>query len=277
MENSLMYASDKYGQVYPQHIHNNYESLVLSGGALKGTYLLGFLQSLPRTITFNKYFGTSSGAIICFLHSLGFAPYFIFKSLLKYNLLPIHIHDGGIFNHNIIFKIVKDLLWTKYRLKDITFNEHFSLTDKLLVITTYNVTDCKGVQLSIHSTPDLSIIKALRMSSSIPILFKPEYHNNKLYTDGMVYDNFPIKTAIEYTTKGGTVLCLTTINSRYAKDKVRFYHNKRLTIAMVNDSDDFVPYILSTTEAKIFMFRKGSAEAERLFKIKCGRRRRNSF
>ncbi len=61
--------------------------------------------------------GISSGSIICFLLSIGYTPYEIFISLLKYdNLLTINLdklysgeirNEGGLFSSEISLNILK--------------------------------------------------------------------------------------------------------------------------------------------------------------------------
>src|SRR3990170_8230654 len=55
----------------------HYNTLVLSGGSIKGCCLLGALQYFydkGQLSNITKYVGTSIGAIICYLLAIGYTP-----------------------------------------------------------------------------------------------------------------------------------------------------------------------------------------------------------
>ena len=52
-----------------------------------------------------------------------------------------------------------------------------------------NVTKDKYESLNYINSPDLPIIKAIRMTSNIPILFKPIEYNGDLFVDGGLIEN----------------------------------------------------------------------------------------
>ena len=52
-------------------------------------------------------------------------------------------------------------------------------------------------ELSHNTTPDLSIINAIYMSSTIPIVLKPLYYENEYFIDGGFLCNYPIKQCID--------------------------------------------------------------------------------
>ncbi len=83
--NRFVYLMDKYGNPYSFSLKPKYyKTLVLSGGAMRGVYLLGALNGLKIKINkISTFIGISSGSIICFLLSIGYTPYEIFISLLN--------------------------------------------------------------------------------------------------------------------------------------------------------------------------------------------------
>lgn len=68
---------------FKQHIIP--ETLVLCGGAVHGISILGCLYPLSN-MSFKYLYGTSIGAIICFLLSIGYLPEEIFQEFLKIDI-----------------------------------------------------------------------------------------------------------------------------------------------------------------------------------------------
>ena len=69
---------------------NSYDTLVLSGGSIKGIILLGSLQYFYDNDCLNEvktYIGTSAGAIICYLLCIGYTPTEILVYLCVHDLL----------------------------------------------------------------------------------------------------------------------------------------------------------------------------------------------
>lgn len=76
---------------------------------------------------------------------------------------------------------------------DLTFKEHHEITGKNLVLVGVNVNKQKPEYFCNELTPDMSVIKAIKISTSFPFIFDPIKHNNMLYIDGGVMNNFPIE------------------------------------------------------------------------------------
>ncbi|GHV50401.1 hypothetical protein AGMMS49579_03930 [Spirochaetia bacterium] len=247
-------VSDKNGTLYAQNIYEKYNTLVLSGGALKIIYTLGFLSIINKSILpcINNYVGTSAGGITCFLLSIGYSPIEIFKKLLTYDII------ANVFKiFNIYFDMVKKMCISKLGKDDITFEDHYKLTGKVLVIISYNMTKTQSEELSVFTKPHLSIYKALHMTSSLPIINNPIIEENEKYIDGMICDNFPIRFGITYSE--GNLLCVTTLRSEYNISE--WYGIEGITIIMINDTYDFIPYIVCTKKDKLNMFYKGVTTA----------------
>tara|TARA_B100000575_G_C22945745_1_gene547180 strand:- start:312 stop:800 length:489 start_codon:yes stop_codon:yes gene_type:complete len=62
-----------------------------------------------------------------------------------------------------------------------------------LVLKTTNITKYRIEYINHESDPELSMIDAIRMSSSIPLIFKPITYKNQLYVDGGLCGNYPIE------------------------------------------------------------------------------------
>ena len=86
---------------------------------------------------------------------------------------------------------IKKLVTDKYP-ENITLLELHRKTKIHLIIVTLCLNTSKVIYLDHLNNPDLDLITAIVMSSSIPGLFPPVEYQNKLYIDGGLVDNNPI-------------------------------------------------------------------------------------
>lgn len=181
---------------------NRKNKLVLSGGGIKGISHLGVLQWMDDRKILDKFdtiIGTSIGALIGSLITIGYKPKDIFDFI---NLLDFKKLDGkkpdnffkkfGLDDGNKIRSVIELMFEDRNISKNITFNELFDKTKINLIITTTCVNDKKSCYYSKDTYPNMKVIQALRMSISIPLYFMPEVFENKMYIDGGCIDNYPI-------------------------------------------------------------------------------------
>jgi len=115
------------------------------------------------------------------------------------------IESFGIDNGSRIIAMIQTLIFNKLELYDITFKQFYEITQKDLKIISLNYTQKKEVLLSYETTPDMSVILAIRMSISIPFIFTPVKYKNELYVDGGLINNF----GLEYCNIENTIgICL---------------------------------------------------------------------
>jgi predicted acylesterase/phospholipase RssA len=185
------------------------DTLCLSGGGIKGIAFISAIDHLINTKYIDlkiikNYIGTSVGAIICFLLSINYTPLelkhfitnFNFNFLnQKINISNILLQYGFIDGHKYIF-ILKKFLENKYNILDITFNEHYLLTNNKLIIIGTNFTKGTEQIFNYINTPNMSILLAIRISISIPIVFTPVFYKDEYYIDGGIMNNFPLKYSI---------------------------------------------------------------------------------
>ncbi len=74
---------------------------------------------------------------------------------------------------------------------DVTFLELAKATGRDLQVGAACLEDSRGVLLSVDSTPGLGVLKAVRMSISVPLLFAPVAHEGRTYVDGGLFDYCP--------------------------------------------------------------------------------------
>ena len=179
-----------------------YNSIVLGGGSATGLVTLGSLQYLYDNFMMNdlkKYIGTSSGAITCFLLLIGYTPIEIIVYICKERLMEsMHsmnlvsmLNGTGAMSFNSIYSALEKMTINKIGYLP-TFRDIETRYNKILIITTFNLSKMQPEYLSFETTPDLPILIALKMSSNLPFVFENFKYNKNYYIDGGISNNFPI-------------------------------------------------------------------------------------
>jgi len=180
-----------------------YKTLVISGGGLKGISYLGCLHEINKIQNlneFNDFYGTSVGALLCSLIVMGYTPLEIYNFSLeldfrklvnkKSHSIDSFLNDYGVDDCGKIIFIFKAFIKNKTNNEDITLKELSKLTKKRLFIATTCLSNRKLELINSKNYPDLRLWEAIRMSISIPLIFKPYKYNDKYYIDGAVTNNF---------------------------------------------------------------------------------------
>jgi NTE family protein len=180
-----------------------YKNIVISGGGLNGFYFLGSLKYLFKydKIYLQRILGVSIGAVLSYLLVIGYDIDFLIKLFIKINinkLIPeINIDtflDEYYFLDNIKFDKLLIFLTKKKGIDpNINLLELYQQKNIELIIGTANLSKYRYEYISYLSHPTLSALIALKMSYSIPLLFKPIIYNNMYYVDGALINYFPIK------------------------------------------------------------------------------------
>ena len=192
-------------------IVSEYDTIVISGGSIKGITALGSVQYLYDNFLNEKlenFIGTSCGAIICYLLSIGYTPieimiyictHHLVEKIQQFNLIDM-INGNGAISYNPINDILEKMTLEKIG-RLITLGELKEKYKKKLICVTYNATIKKTEYLSSENYPELPCLIALRMSSNVPLLFDTFKYTNNYYLDGALSDNFPLEKAEEIGSK----------------------------------------------------------------------------
>lgn len=184
-----------------------YRNLVLSGGSVKGIAYIGcikYLEEIGRINEFKNLIGSSVGAIVCFTICCGL-PSSEITSIVKSmfhdyqkklpnidNIINV-FNTMGIEDGNFIVDSLSAIMFKKFGTHDMTFMDLVKKTGKNLVICGSNLTTSKTEFFNVDNTPNMSVLKALRISISIPIIFTPVMHDGAVYADAALFSNFPIE------------------------------------------------------------------------------------
>ena len=187
--------------------------IALSGGGIRGIAHAGVLKALEENnIKIDVIGGTSSGSIISTLYAMGYSPYYIYilfkryaKDLVNQNSIPRIANIGnlminkktqfsGFYSGEEIEKVFNEVALRKgiKKISDIKMPISIPTVDVLNskeYIFTNKVPDSKEDKTKYIT--DISIGKAIRASSSFPVVFSPcEYKKHK-FLDGGILDNIP--------------------------------------------------------------------------------------
>lgn len=200
MSNDELSATQEKNNIIQQL--SNKKNLVLSGGGIKGIAHIGALQALQDYNALNNIetiAGASIGALVGSLISIGYTPKDIYDLIMIFDLTLLNnsnienfFDKFGLDDGSNLIIFVKNLFKNKGYNENVTFRELYDKVKKKLIIVVACINDKKAYYYSVDTTPDMSVIKALRMTMSVPIFFTPVEHDNRLYIDGGCIDNYPI-------------------------------------------------------------------------------------
>ncbi len=208
--------------------------LVISGGGPLGFRYLGALQKLEMNEfwSFNEIesiYGTSIGAIIGTFICLKYDWETLNKYIIErpwhdaFKVNPKQIFDSyynkGLFDKKLAEIIFKPLLEAKDLTLNITLKEFFEFSKIDLHIFTFDLNKFQTIELSHTIHPDLGLLQALTMSSSLPGIFIPTIIDNCCYIDGGVLCNYPLNQCLRDHTNKDEIL---GIKSSYNKETDNF-------------------------------------------------------
>ena len=180
-----------------------YNTLVLSGGSVRGIATLGALQYAYDNFLLKDvktYIGTSAGAMTCYLLCIGYTPIEIIVYLCTHQLLEkmqtfnivAMIQGRGASSFNQLGEHLEKMTIKKIGYLP-TMSDIYEKLGKTLICTTHNLTESRTEYIRHETHPKVPCITALRMSANLPLVFERYKYGRCLYVDGGISDNFPIQ------------------------------------------------------------------------------------
>jgi len=181
--------------------------LVISGGGPIGISFFGAIQHLCNNNFLNiedieSYYATSIGTfmsvILCLNYDWPTSTQYIIERPWKevFKLTARQIMESyankGLYDISVIQKIFKPLLEAKDLTLDITLKEFYDYCKKDLHFFAFDLNTYKTVELNYIEYPDLSLLKAVYISCSLPGIFIPTIMDDKCLIDGGPLANFPL-------------------------------------------------------------------------------------
>lgn len=178
-----------------------YRKLAIGGGGIYGIKYLGILSKYDITRV-ERICGSSVGAIIAFFITIGFSCEELFNVIKTINfsqyinpkmltLITQFGLDTGDELMQLFIQIAKNVMPNfSY---NTTFKELYDITKKKLIITGSCLTTTKPKYFNYKKTPNMSVILAIRISISLPLIFTPIKYKGKTYIDGAFFCPNPSK------------------------------------------------------------------------------------
>lgn len=190
--------------------------IVISGGGPSGFYAYGAAKYLEQQHFWNidnieTIYGTSIGAFIGVLLCLKYDWEIIDDYLIKrpwntlFAISPnalLNVWDEkGVLGIECAREALRPLLDAKDLSVDITLKEFFEFTQIELHVFAVNLNDVllSEIDISYKTHPDMSLVKALAITTAFPFVFKPIIDGDKCYIDGGLIMNYPVEPCLKST------------------------------------------------------------------------------
>lgn len=199
----------------------NFSSLVIAGGGLTVLSVTGGIKYFEeqKVKTLKNLVGTSAGAIMCLFVALNYRSYEIVRfleevlrddAIVQFNINDVFniFTEYGLSKGENVVRFLERMIQKKLKQSDITFLELAKLSGMNLVVCVTNLTDEREEYFNVDTSPEMSVVTAIRMSCSIPFMFAPVKYKNKLYVDGALYSNFPMTYFADHSLGDILGICL---------------------------------------------------------------------
>ena len=186
--------------------------LVIAGGGPIGLQFLGALQHLNEE-GFWKFediesiyatsIGTFLGAFICLKYDWPTINTYIidrpWHDVFKLNGKQIFdaFYYKGLYDKKIIETTFKPLLEAKDLSLNITLKEFYEYSKIEFHLYAFEMNKFEIADISYKTHPDLSLVQAIFMSSSLPGVFTPTILDDGCYIDGGVMANYPLSYCLK--------------------------------------------------------------------------------
>jgi predicted acylesterase/phospholipase RssA len=167
---------------------------------------VGFLQCLEYKglmANVDTWVGCSIGSLVALMSIVGMSPNEIFTTCLrlngdifKFRDLTLLWEHFGLDNGEYLNAFMVDALLQKKCDPKMTFAELQKKTGRRLVVLATNLSNAEEMYLSAATTPDESVLSAVRMSVSVPFVLTPVLAGGDFIVDGGVAENFPLEYAM---------------------------------------------------------------------------------
>ena len=179
------------------------KTIYFTGGGTLGMSFVGVIKALQEYNLLNNVetvIGTSIGSMIACSLTLNVPWKDLYKSFFDFNVTTCaHIEIDNILTKfgldsgkKFMISFVK-MLKKHAKKTNMTFKEHYELTKKKLIITAACVNDQTTHYFDYQRTPNLQIIRAVRMSISLPFYFTSPKYNRKHMVDGGTFETYPFQ------------------------------------------------------------------------------------
>lgn len=256
------------------------EHIVINGGGSNGLINYGALKYLNQQNFWDinnikSIHGTSIGAIIAVLLSLKYDwetldDYIIKRPWdkefeIKLEQLILINENKALMNNNMLNIIFEKLLDAKELNINITLQEFYNWNKIDIHFYCVELNNFEKVNINYETNPELKLIDAIKMTSAIPIFFPPMIINNKIYVDGGIMCNYPIKDCIDYCdNKIDTILAFKNYSVEEKQvdlsetanfiEFISFFSKKVINFIQIKEEYPIIPFEVKCTIQKNFNY-----------------------
>ena len=183
--------------------------IVISAGTCNGVDLLGalFEAENKELIKFNNIktiTGCSAGALIALVWLLRFDKETVYnfinkswnKTFKNKKYITDIINKKGVLDKTFILDIFTTFFKAESLDINMTMLDLYNKTNIIFNIIATELNNLKSITISYKTFPTLSVLDAVYMSCSLPLIMTPLYYNNSFIIDGAFSDGYPVKSCI---------------------------------------------------------------------------------
>lgn len=181
------------------------KNLVFGGGGVKCISYIGLLKYFEENNILKNIehiVGTSGGGIFALMVIIGYS-YKDLKQLILFldfnSLKDINCDNICKFNENYgidtgdnLLQLIKIMIKKKNINEEVTFKDLYNKTNIIFTLTGTCIEKQSIEYFNYKLTPNMTILKAIRITYSIPIIYNCVRYNNYTYVDGGILENYPI-------------------------------------------------------------------------------------
>jgi hypothetical protein len=186
----------------------------MSSGTLNGVDLVGALfeaenKELIKYENIKTLTGCSAGAIISLVWLLRFDKDIVYdyiinkpwnKTFKNKKYISDIINNKGVLNKQYIL----DMFTTFFKADSLDINmtmlDLYNKTNITFNVVATKLNNLKTICISHKTYPTLSVLDAVYMSGSLPLVMTPIYHEDSFIIDGAFSDGYPVKCCIDNNT-----------------------------------------------------------------------------
>ncbi len=228
-----------------------FKKLVLSGGSIKGYSYLGVYEYLEKNNlikNLDEIIGCSIGSLFGFFIVLGYSSKELKKIFLDENfsmdkLINSKLHclleDLGLDDGKRLEMFLKIFIKNKGYPEDISLKE---ITEKCKINFVATVCCVNNKTVEYITKKDIPLYLVVRMSMNVPLIFCPVKYQDKLYVDGGLMSNFPVKYLKDKEYNKEEVLCFMLKGGNKCQEEIKtiknyFYSVIKLSLKQISESD----------------------------------------
>lgn len=182
-------------------------TLIFSGGGSKGVCYIGVMRCFEEMVSkgvikidIKEICGVSIGSVFGLFYVLGYNYEELYQEMMKSDLTVVKnlklrnfLTKYGLDDGKKFMLWVESFVIKKGYSRDITLKQLWLKTGIDFKIVASNVNKYSLDIFDYQKNPNLKVLKAVKMSLSVPFVFSPEQYKGDYYVDGGLINNFPIE------------------------------------------------------------------------------------